>query len=811
MNKQYSVNEIQGLLTQAFALHQEGQFVQARLLYQKILKAVPDCYDALHHLGILAAQMGLLDEAVSLLTKAISIKNNDEKAFNNLGLVFQTLGRYAEALENFERAIALNSEYLEAHFNRGNVLQGMGSYDIALEAYKRAIEIKPDYVDAYNNRANALHELNRVDEALESYNQAIAIWPSYVEALYNKSLLLHEMGMSEAALEACRIAFGIEPKSPEIQNTLGVLLEASGQFNAALIAYDNAIQLDGAYPEAYFNKAHLLQEQKQYEAALKNYDQAIALRPNYAEVYNNRGNLLQEQKQYEGALKNYDEAIALRPNYAEAYFNRGNTFFRLGLQDKARKDYLSALSISPDYVESRWALAISVIPLINSGKDDVENNRLQFERELVELNNWFYGARLESGFKAIGSRQPFYLAYQEENNKELLGQYGQICNRIMQSWFEAKGFEPRKIDDLPSKKIKVGIVSNHIHDHSVWNAIIKGWVTKLDSNKFELSIYYLGLTNDDETNIAQANVAHFFQGARSIDDWVSLILEGGMEALIYPEIGMDQKTLQLASLRLAPLQLASWGHPETTGLQTIDYYLSAQLLESDDAQNNYVEKLIRLPNLGCYYDPLVVSETSIDEKKLKLTPEVPILICPGVPYKYLEKYDWVLIEIARQLGKCQFIFFTQPQWGGFELENRLRNGFVSAGLRFDEYVKFIPWLSRSEFFWLMKKATVCLDTLGFSGFNTAMQAIECGLPIVTRRSAFMRGMLASGPLELLGLSELIADDALGYIDRVLKLAHEPAYRVDIREKIIDRRQALFRDMSAIHGLEHFLTEKLRTN
>ena len=381
----------------------------------------------------------------------------------------------------------------------------------------------------------------------------------------------------------------------------------------------------------------------------------------------------------------------------------------------------------------------------------------------------------------------------------------------MQSWFEAKGFRRKENNDSTSKKIKVGIVSNHIYDHSVWNAIIKGWVTKLDGNKFDLSIYYLGLTNDDETRIAQTNASHFFQGARSIDDWVGLILDGGMDVLIYPEIGMDQKTLQLASLRLAPLQLASWGHPETTGLLTIDYYLSTELLEPKDAQKNYVEKLIRLPNLGCYYEPLTVRETSIDEKKLKLMPEVPILICPGVPYKYLEKYDWVLIEIARQLGKCQLIFFTQPQWGGFELEKRLRIGFERAGLDFDEYVKFIPWLTRSEFFWLMKNSTVYLDTLGFSGFNTAMQAIECGLPVVTRRSPFLRGMLASGPLELLGLQELIADDELGYISRVLKLTRDPVYRVDICKRIIDRRQVLYKDMSAIHGLEHFLSEKLRSS
>jgi predicted O-linked N-acetylglucosamine transferase (SPINDLY family) len=58
----------------------------------------------------------------------------------------------------------------------------------------------------------------------------------------------------------------------------------------------------------------------------------------------------------------------------------------------------------------------------------------------------------------------------------------------------------------------------------------------------------------------------------------------------------------------------------------------------------------------------------------------------------------------------------------------------------------------------MKRADVFLDTIGFSGFNTAMQAAECALPIVTREGRFMRGRLASGMLRSMGMSDLVAAD-----------------------------------------------------
>lgn len=70
--------------------------------------------------------------------------------------------------------------------------------------------------------------------------------------------------------------------------------------------------------------------------------------------------------------------------------------------------------------------------------------------------------------------------------------------------------------------------------------------------------------------------------------------EARLDVLLYPELGMDPLTPQLAALRLAPVQVASWGHPETTGMPTIDHYLSAELFEAADSEEYYSERLVRL-------------------------------------------------------------------------------------------------------------------------------------------------------------------------------------------------------------------------
>ncbi len=60
---------------------------------------------------------------------------------------------------------------------------------------------------------------------------------------------------------------------------------------------------------------------------------------------------------------------------------------------------------------------------------------------------------------------------------------------------------------------------------------------------------------------------------------------------------------RLAAQRLAPVQCVAWGHPQTTGMPTMDHFLSSELMEPQDAAANYTEQLACLPNLGLYYVP----------------------------------------------------------------------------------------------------------------------------------------------------------------------------------------------------------------
>jgi predicted O-linked N-acetylglucosamine transferase (SPINDLY family) len=268
---------------------------------------------------------------------------------------------------------------------------------------------------------------------------------------------------------------------------------------------------------------------------------------------------------------------------------------------------------------------------------------------------------------------------------------------------------------------------------------------------------------------------------------------------------MDATTAKLASLRLAPVQAASWGHPETTGLPTIDYYLSAQDLEPEAAQAHYTERLVALPHLGCHFEPFNMASAAVDPAQAGIDPRLPLLVCPGVPFKYAPQHDWVFPEIARRLGRCRFVLFSH--WNRVlsdRLAQRLQAAFRARGLSDERFVTFVPWQKPAGFLGWLRRADVFLDTIGFSGFNTALQAVECGLPIVTREGRFLRGRLASGILKRLGLQELVAPTEQAYVDLVVKLVEDPGYRRAVAARMQSARALLYEDDAPVRALEDFL-------
>jgi predicted O-linked N-acetylglucosamine transferase (SPINDLY family) len=612
-------------------------------------------------------------------------------------------------------------------------------------------------------------------------------------------------GRLQDAESACRAAIAAAPGVADAHFRLGNILRDQGRLDEAMAAYARALALQPAHAMAHVTLGNLLNDLGRPGEAGEHFLAAIAAKPGFADAYANLGNSLQYMSRFDEAIACYRQAIALDPGYVEAHHNLGNALSALDLCEDASASFRAALALNPDYVESRWALTMSQLPAVCMDQGEAARRRAAFARELGEMDRWFDAARTPLGARAVGVNQPFYLAYHEENNRDLLASYGALCCRLMHDWSTRVGLRaPTR--NPPGGKLRVGVVSEYFWNHSVWHAIARGWFAQIDPNRFALYAFHLGAAHDSETQFAMSRAAHFEEGGRGLQQWAQAILDQQLDVLIYPNIGNDTVALRLASLRLAPVQATSWGHPETTGLPTLDYYLSAQDMEPPDGEANYVEQLVRLPHLGCHYRPHPVAPVTVDPQSLGLDPGRPLLLCAGTPFKYAPQHDRVFTDIARRAPRCLFVFFEHDsrRYANARLKQRLDAVFAAAGLRAEEHIAFVPWLDRSRYYGLMRRADMLLDTMGFSGFNIAMQAIECGLPIVAWEGRFLRGRFASAVLLRMGLPELVARDRGEYAAIATRLLQDGAFRDRARARIAERRAALFEDQAPIRALERFL-------
>jgi predicted O-linked N-acetylglucosamine transferase (SPINDLY family) len=726
-------------------LHQHGHLEAAASLYQQVLIESPRDFDATHLLGVICLQQGRLDEAQRLINAAVAIKPHDGSAAGNLG-----------------------TSYLRD-----------GKFEAALHWFETARELQPDSLTALTNVGSVLHSLGR-------YNEALPL---------------------------LRRAYSADPKSYQVCNLLGVCLLKCEHAPEAIDLFEAATRANPEKAEGWANLAVALQAVGRHGEACECAERSVALNPHSATALFTLGTAWVAQGKNAEAIEIFRRAVALPEPSARMLYDFGNNLLACGLNEEAVEQFARGSTLAEKDLRFRWAAAIAHIKPIYQSGAELTASRQQFAKALVDIEQWCRAnVDIEAPFGAVGSIQPFYLAYQPFCNRELLSRYGALCA----AWMATMPLPPPNIRSRTADgKIRVGIISSHIRDHSVWNAITSGWVYNLDPAKFELYLFQLESESDAETLNAKRAVTYFEDKPTTLTAWVQAIQAKELDVIIYPEIGMDPATSQLASLRLAPVQAASWGHPECTGLPTVDLFISGDAMEPVDAENNYCEHLIRLPNLGVHVKPIAPVILNPGLKKLNLPTNEALLLCAGSPFKYSPIDDDVWVQIAKRLVKATFwkssggrlVFFrSRIEAMDRMLENRLRAAFDREGVDFDAHVSIIPNLDRGRFFGLMRQSALMLDSLGFSGFNTAIQGIECDLPVLAYEGQFMRGRLASAVMRRLDLPELVASTKEEFVHKAVELAGNPKERRRLQAKIRERRAILFHDLEPVRALERHLTE-----
>jgi protein O-GlcNAc transferase len=403
---------------------------------------------------------------------------------------------------------------------------------------------------------------------------------------------------------------------------------------------------------------------------------------------------------------------------------------------------------------------------------------------------------------ATGAWSNSYLSYQGLNDLELQTSYGEFLHRILASNFPEWAVRPERLPRGPGWKCRVGYVSQF--DRAI-SRFFLGWIRHAAKDRIEIFCYQPGQENNPATEECRAAATSFYQSGGGLEDMCRRIVADRLDVLVYPDLGVTAQGCQLAALRLAPVQCAALAHPMTSGLPTMDYFLSSSAMEAESAREHYSETLIRLPNLGICLDPPVLPKPLLSRTRqdFQLRTDAAIYLCCQSLCKYLPRYDYIFAEIAKRVNKAQFLFFEETGRGEV-FRRRLAKAFQEAGLRAEQYCTWLPHVDQFTFWNLNILSDVFLDSIGWSGGNTTLDAIACGLPIVTCPGELLRGRQSYGMLQVLGVTDTVAHNEPEYIEAACRLGTDEAWRSDVRKRMAQGWGKLFGDRECVAALDEFL-------
>jgi protein O-GlcNAc transferase len=773
---------------EAFAL--SGDFERAIALYREVLKERPDYPSAQRKLASALQSSGSVEEAAAGYRIAIALDPGDARALDELGRLLGHRGDMRAAIEHLRAAVRLDPHLASARGALGDALcrQGLWGEGIAELEAARASDPNSWPLNLRLGTALGAAGPERLDAAMDCFRRVIALVPGHAMAHIHLGMAFWKRGDTAPAIALAERATRLDPQLAAAHGALGSMLYGTGR----------------------------------HEEAIASLRAALALAPNDVTACLYLGVCLCRVPggRAEEGVKFLRRAIELDPRQIEAHIQLGAILAYNGYRDQALASYQAALALFPDDPTLQLGATVAELPIVCDDEAELERSRARYATKLESLSGFFEsrragpqapaGAAMRDA-QAVGSAQPFFLPYQGRDDRALQARYGAMVAGIMTAAYPQWASLPDVAPPAPHEPIRVGIVSGHFWGHSVLKVPIWGWVALLDRRRFHLFGYHAGSYQDGETSRVRRYFHRFVQGPLAVERWCETIRADAPHVLIFPEIGMDQMMPKLAGLRLAPIQCVSQGHPVTSGFPTIDYYLGSALMEPEDGDAHYTERLVRLPNLGVAYVPPPIVPSTLGRQALGLRAEATAFLCCQHLPKYLPQFDGVFPDIARRVGDAQFVFIGSPR--GAEItarfQRRLGRAFAAAGLDVSRHVVMLSPMTTADFMGVARLCDVFLDSIGWSGYNSTLECLACDLPIVTWPGPLMRGRHSYAILRMLGVTETIAASATQYVDIAVRLARDPAWRMAIRGKIAASRSSILADPTPVRALEDWLDQVVR--
>lgn len=623
--------------------------------------------------------------------------------------------------------------------------------------------------------------------------ELVAAQPRDAEGWYLLGNIHGGGGDHERAVVCFANALQLRPEVADIARNLGATLQILQRVDDAIECYRRFLRQAPGSADIYYNLGNALADTGVHAEAATCYQQALKLRPGWADAHVGLGHVLDEAGDLDRAALEYEKAAAADPSSMAAARSRAAAYADQGRTEEARGCYSRALSIGQD--PALRLQSAMLLPVIPDSPEDIGRWRARFEAEIDRLSA--DPPSLPTPPLSAAATN-FYLSYHGLPNRELHAKVASLYASACPSLLWRAGTAPR------SERIRVGFISRYLCNHSIGKTT-RGLVAKLSRERFEVTAIFVPPVPDDEISRSiRASSDRSIVVPPTLDGAQRAIADLGLDVLFYQDIGMEPFTYFLAFSRLAPVQCVSFGHPDTTGIPAIDYFVSNDLFELGDAQAHYSERLFPLRELGtlAYYlrPPAPAPKRPQD---FGLPDGCRVYLCPQTLFKIHPSLDAVLGEILRSDRSARLVLLEgrSSHWRRL-LRARFARAFPDAA----ERVVFLPPQRPADFTSLIASCDVMLDTPQFNGMNTSLEAFAVGTPVVTLPTVLQRGRHTAGMYRKMGFTDCVAASSEDYVRIALELGRDRERRRHAAGEILRRSGVLFEDPRVVREFERFFAE-----
>lgn len=674
-----------------------------------------------------------------------------------------------------------------ATLRQASLALGQGRADEARLLLQSATARDPLNADLWQEAAVLLLRFQQPDEATTAASVAVLLAPDCLEKRLLLAESLYRSDDLARAFNEYQAAAAIEADDPRVRQGLAGVLGVLG-------SRQDADPRAASLARELFAQAQRLLSAGQTGQALGPLLRSARLLPGTASLHQRIGGLLQDTGHLERALAHYELAARLQPDLFSAVHNAGKIAAGFGLA-RASRHLGAAHRLRPqDGIGMRLELLTEAV---HPSRQALLESRARFEAGVERLLQ--APPRVEDPLNKM-DLPTFYLAYHGLCNREL---HSKLAQAFLLTTPDLDWQAPHCLrSQRKPGRIRVGFISQFLRSHSI-GKVARGLIAELSREHFEVYVLNIPPVVLDDTALwIRGHCDQWLTVANDLAAARAQIAALELDILFYQDIGMEPFSYLLALARLAPVQCVSYGHPDTTGIPTMDYYISNDLYETPDAEGHYSERLVELhdlPTLAYYFRP-AVPEPLPTRTDLGLPARVPLYLCPQSLFKLHPDFDGLLQRILERDGAGRVLLFSGEcsDWS-LTLRQRFKRVMPDVANR----IQFLPRQPYARFLQLLSVADVVLDTVHFNGMNTSIDAFSVGTPVVTLPTALQRGRFTRALYRTMGIDDGVAATADKYADLAVSIATDPERRLMLRGLIRERSERLFEDRRAVGEFERF--------